>query len=292
MLQHLTQALFPLLSLIVLGAVLGRKTDFFDGKALSGLVTTVGIPALLLHSVLSMELGIVQMGNLVGLTLAWLVAMALITAAVLKLAGLPVRSYLPALVHPNTGNTGIPVCLALFGPQSIGLAMVISSVIQVSHFTLGIGCLSGRFSLKALLKNGPVLALLAGAGLLAFDANLPVPVMTTLDMLGAITVPIMLMQLGSSIANLKLSGARDMVRPVAFSVYRPLGGLALAWLLLLVWPLDGLQAQVFLVQCAMPVAVMSYVLSVRYQGPSKDIALMIPLSLAVSLGITIAFALA
>ena len=291
MIQHLTEALVPLLSLILLGAILGRKTDFFDGKALAGLVTTVGIPALLLHSVLSMDMGILGMGALVGITVAWLVVMAMGTALLLTLAGLPVRSYLPALVHPNTGNMGIPVCFALFGPQSLGLAVVISSVIQVSHFTLGIGCLSGRFSIRAMLKNGPVLALIAGAFLLATNIRPPGPVMITLDMLGSITVPIMLMQLGSSIANLRLSGARDMLRPLVFSLYRPLGGLALAWVLLLIWPLSAMEAQVFLIQCAMPVAVMSYVLSVRYQGPSQEIALTIPMSLLVSLGIAVIFAL-
>ncbi|MAB52562.1 MULTISPECIES: AEC family transporter [Marinobacter] len=291
MIQHLTEALVPLLSLILLGAILGRKTDFFDGKALAGLVTTVGIPALLLHSVLSMDMDILGMGALVGITVAWLFVMAMVTALLLTLAGLPVRSYLPALVHPNTGNMGIPVCFALFGPQSLGLAVVISSVIQVSHFTLGIGCLSGRFSIRAMLKNGPVLALIAGAFLLATNIRPPGPVMITLDMLGSITVPIMLMQLGSSIANLRLSGARDMLRPLVFSLYRPLGGLALAWVLLLIWPLSAMEAQVFLIQCAMPVAVMSYVLSVRYQGPSQEIALTIPMSLLVSLGIAVIFAL-
>ena len=291
MIQHLTEALVPLLSLILLGAVLGRKTDFFDGKALAGLVTTVGIPALLLHSVLSMDMDIFGMGSLVGVTVAWLVVMAVVTAVLLTLAGLPVRSYLPALVHPNTGNMGIPVCFALFGPQSLGLAVVISSVIQVSHFTLGIGCLSGRLSIRAMLKNGPVLALIAGAFLLATNIRPPGPVMITLDMLGSITVPIMLMQLGSSIANLRLSGARDMLKPLVFSLYRPLGGLALAWVLLLIWPLSGMEAQVFLIQCAMPVAVMSYVLSVRYQGPSQEIALTIPMSLLVSLGVAVIFAL-
>ena len=291
MIQHLTEALVPLLSLILLGAILGRKTDFFDGKALAGLVTTVGIPALLLHSVLSMDMDILGMGALVGITVAWLVVMAMVTALLLTLAGLPVRSYLPALVHPNTGNMGVPVCFALFGPQSLGLAVVISSVIQVSHFTLGIGCLSGRFSIRAMLKNGPVLALIAGAFLLATNIRPPGPVMITLDMLGSITVPIMLMQLGSSIANLRLSGARDMLRPLVFSLYRPLGGLALAWVLLLIWPLSAMEAQVFLIQCAMPVAVMSYVLSVRYQGPSQEIALTIPMSLLVSLGIAVIFAL-
>ena len=288
MIEQLSQALVPLVSLIALGAVLGRKTDFFDGRALSGLVTTVGIPALLLHSVLSMDMDLFQMGELVAITVLWLVLMAAVTALVLKVMGLPVRSYLPALVHPNTGNTGVPVCFALFGPQSLGLAVVVSSVIQVSHFTLGVGCLSSRFSFGAILRNGPVLALLVGALLLATEVSLPAPVMSTLDMLGSITVPIMLMQLGSSIANLKLSGGKDLLRPLAFSAYRPLGGMAMAWLLLLFWPLEGLMGQVFLVQCAMPVAVMSYVLAVRYQGPSQDIALTIPMSLLISLSLVFA----
>ena len=46
----LSAALFPVIAAICLGGLLGRTTDLFKGPALSGLVSTVGIPALLLHS--------------------------------------------------------------------------------------------------------------------------------------------------------------------------------------------------------------------------------------------------
>ena len=280
---QLALALIPVLSLIALGALLSRTTDYFKGPAVSGLVTTVGIPALLLHSVLSLKMDAALMGKLAAVTLLWLIVMALVTAAALAMARQPVRPYLAALVNPNTGNMGIPVCYALFGPAAVAPAMVISSVIQISHFTLGIGCLSGNWSLNALLKNAPLLALAAGFALTATHSTLPEPVMNTLAMLGGITVPVMLMQLGSSVAGLNLKQGKNLLRPVAFGLYRPLAGVAVAGALLLLISLPGQQAQIFMVQCAMPVAVLSYVMAVKYEGPSDDIAVSILLSLPVSL---------
>jgi len=283
----LASALFPVIAMIILGAVLGRTTGLFKGPGPAGLVSTVGIPTLLLHSVLSINMDLSLMADLIFITLLYVVLMAVITAVMLKLSGQPVRGYLPALVNPNTGNMGVPVCFALFGQESVALALVVSSVIQVSHFTLGVGCLSGDFSLKALSRNGPVIALIIGVLLLSTDTSLPVPVMNTLQMLGAITVPVMLMQLGSSVANLNITHARHLLRPLLLSLWRPVAGLAVAWLALILWPFkpafSELEAGVFLVQGAMPIAVLSYVLAVKYKGPEEDIAVMILFSLIASL---------
>ncbi|MAK90701.1 MAG: transporter [Oleibacter sp.] len=290
----LSAALFPVIAAICLGGLLGRTTDLFKGPALSGLVSTVGIPALLLHSILAINMDLSLMADLIVITLLYVVLMTGATIVMLRFCpGVTrIRSYLPALVNPNTGNMGVPVCFALFGQESVALALVISSVIQVSHFTLGVGCLSGDYTVKALCRNGPVLALICGALLLAADVSVPVPVLNTLDMLGAITVPVMLMQLGSSVFNLKAEGARHILRPLLLSIWRPLAGLFIAWLALIIWPfsppLSDLQAKVFLVQGAMPVAVLSYVLAVKYgagqeDSPQQDIAIMILSSLIFSL---------
>lgn len=291
MIEALFASLFPVFTLIALGAWLGRTTELFDGSALAGLVSAVGIPALLLHSVLEMNIQVGQMMSLIGATVVWLLLMALLTWAVLKCLKLPVRQYLSAVVNPNTGNMGVPVCFALFGPAALGPAMIISSIIQVSHFTLGVGCLSGRLSARDLIRNGPVVALLVGVVLVVFEVSPPAPVRSTLEQLGAITIPIMLMQLGSSLARLTLADLGSVLKPLFLSVYRPVAGAVIALVLVWFWPLSELEGQVLVVQSAMSVAVLSYVLAVRYDGPSQDIALMIPLSLVVSLVVAVAFSL-
>ncbi|MGB1092691.1 MAG: AEC family transporter, partial [Oceanobacter sp.] len=230
------EALVPVFLLGTLGFLLTRHTHYLDNPALTDLVTQVGAPALLLHSVLTMNTGLGDMALLLGCTAVLLVTMAGVNFLVLKLTGTPTQFHWPALTNPNTGNLGIPVCFALFGPEAIAPAAVISSVVQISHFTLGIGSMSGQLALHKLIRNAPVIALLTGACLLALNIQLPASVMNSLDMLGSITIPIMLLLLGQSIARMKLEPGL-LARPLLLALWRPLSGVVVALSLLPLLPL-------------------------------------------------------
>lgn len=283
MLQSLLGALTPVFLLILLGIVLSRKTDWLSNPSLGTMVSSIGVPALLLNSVLTMNMDVLAMGKLIGVTVLILALMALVTWGFLRLLGHSPRYYLPPLVNPNTGNLGIPVCYALFGNEGLAAAVVISSVVQISHFTLGVGCMSGGFAPRQILRNGPVLALIAGAILMTFNLQLPAPLMKTVQMLGGITLPIMLMMLGHSLAQLTMTDRSMLSRALLFSVWRPVAGVLVA--LSVVWwlPLTPVEKQTILVQHAMPMAVISYMLTVRYMGPAAEVAMMILLSMPVSL---------
>lgn len=289
---ELLLAMVPLLVLIGLGGILGRKTVYFDSPVIGSLVSAVGVPALLLYSLQLLVNGDGGFASVVGLVLAalcYLLVMAMITALVLGVVGMPVRAYLPALVNPNAAYLGMPVCVALFGPGAAATAMVFSAVVQLSHFTLGVGCLSGKSNWRGMLLNGPLLALLVGMTLLLLDWQLPVVAMQTLEMLARITVPLMLMQLGASVARLPRLNMARLWRPLWLSVFRCGVGALVALTVLAWWPMPEADFQVFVVVASMPVAVVSYVLAVRYNGPADDIALMVLMSLPVSLALVMLF---
>jgi predicted permease len=90
----------------------------------------------------------------------------------------------------------------------------------------------------------------------------------------------MLMLLGGSLTKLKLYG---LGRPAWLSCVRVgLGfasGVAVAWGL----GLAPLPAGALIIQCAMPVAVFSYLFAVRYGGPSDVVAGMILISTVLAL---------
>lgn len=282
MLHALATALTPIFSLMLLGILLSRKTDYLDSPQLGSLVSNVGIPALLLHSVLVMEMDVEAMGSLILSTVVILALVAMINWGLLKLLKLSPTFYVSPLTNPNTGNLGLPVCFAFFGQPGLAAGIVISSVVQISHFTLGTGTMSGSYHPKALLKNGPVMALLLGALLLLLDWQLPTPVMNTLDMLGSITLPVMLLLLGRSVSQLKLSDKGALGRVLLFSAWRPLVGVAVAFVVTRLMPLSSTEQLTMMVQMAMPMAVISYLLTVKYGGPKDEIALMILLSMPFS----------
>lgn len=196
MLPAYLNALFPVIFCAGLGLFLARKTDLLDSPALSKLVTLIGLPALILSALLGMETAVWAVTDTVlGIT-AVLALSAAVGAAGLKLAGLSVRGYLSMLVNPNTGNLGIPLVFSLLGEAALIHAVVISTVVQMSHFTLGVWLLSGRFSLKAMLSNASIIALAAGIVWAATGLETPEAVMRTVDLLAGMTLPVMLLLLG------------------------------------------------------------------------------------------------
>jgi predicted permease len=291
MLQAFLLPILPVFLIAGLGAFLSRKTDWLDNPALGAMITNIGLPALLIHSLLKMQMDVAGMGQLILAMALTLALVALLTLGALKLTGQPVRQYLAVLVNPNTGNLGIPVVYALLGDEALALAVVVSSVVTISHFTLGVSVMSGSFAPRQMLRNAPAIALIVAALLLAFDLPLPAVAMKTLEMLGGITLPIMLLLLGRSLGGLRFNRATHWPRLLTMACWRPLVGVGGALAIGTLLGLEPLALHTLLIQNAMPVAVISYILTTRYQGPSDEVAGLIVLTLPTSLAMVAALTL-
>lgn len=282
-------ALFPVLFCAVLGFGLARTTTLLDAPALSRLVTLIGLPALILSALLGMQTDVWAVSDTVLAIVSVLGLSALVGAVVLKLAGLEVRGYLSMLVNPNTGNLGIPLVYALLGESALIHAVVISTVVQISHFTLGVWLLSGAFSLRAILSNASIIALAAGLAWVATGWQAPEAMLRTVELLAGMTLPVMLLLLGKSLAGINVRELGRIGRIMGLSVLRVALGLGAALVVVTLLPLTPVVAQTLLIQASMPVAVISYILAAHYQGPKDDVAAVIlvsmPLSLLVVLGI-------
>ncbi|MFM2484711.1 AEC family transporter [Celerinatantimonas yamalensis] len=264
-------AIVPVLIIAGLGAILSRNTSYLDDPNLPQLVVNVGMPCLLLHSMLGNHIDFFGMGKLVLASALALLAMVIVSLIVLKLMGLKARFYLPVLVNPNTGNLGIPIAYALLGNQGLAGAVIISSVIEISHFTLGIGLMSGSYSPRRLLANPPIISLIIGAVILGLKIPVPHFLLQVFTMLGSIAVPIMLLMLGRSLAHMKVHEA-NWVRLSFLALYRPAIGLSMAWGAALLLHLSPLHSANLMIAFCMPVAVLNYIFATRYKGPVNDVA--------------------
>ncbi|MEQ5834932.1 AEC family transporter [Marinobacter sp. NFXS9] len=283
MLSAYLNALFPVVFCAVLGLILARRTTLLDSPALSQLVTLIGLPALILKAMLGMDTPIWSVSDTLIAILAVLALSAVVGAIALKLSGLEVRGYLSMLVNPNTGNLGIPLVFSLLGDQALVHAVVVSTVVQISHFTLGVWLLSGRFSFKAIFSNASIIALLVGLVWVVTGIEAPEAVTRTLDILAGMTIPVMLLLLGRSLASINLRELGQVWRIVGLSIGRVVLGLGSALAVITVLPLEPIVAHTILIQASMPVAVISYILAAHYEGPKDDIAAVILLSMPFSL---------
>lgn len=264
-------AIMPVIIIAGVGAVLSRFTQYLENPSLPQLVVNVSLPCLLLYSMLGMHLDIIGMSKLVLGAFMTLAGMMLITLIMLKLTGLSIRYYLPVLVNPNTGNLGIPIAYALLGEKGMAGAVIISAIIEISHFTVGVGMMSGSFSPRRLLANPPVIALIIGGLVLGLDMPVPHFVLVVLEMLGNVAVPVMLLMLGRSLSHMKVREA-PWGRLALLSLYRPGIGLAMGYLVAWALNLSWLMTANLMIACSMPVAVLNYIFVTRYRGPVNEVA--------------------
>ncbi|MFM2480295.1 AEC family transporter [Celerinatantimonas sp. YJH-8] len=264
-------AIMPVFLIAILGAFLSQRTHYLEDPNLPRLIVNVGMPCLLLHSMLGEHLDFMGMGKLIAASALTLVAMIGVSVIVIKVMRLNVRFYLPVLVNPNTGNLGIPIAYSLLGEQGLAGAVIISSIIEISHFTLGIGLMSGSLAPKRLFANPPVLALLCGGLLLGLHVPIPDFLLQAFELLGAITVPIMLLMLGRSLAHMKVREAR-WGQLMVLAIYRPAIGLGMGWTAAWLLHLSALHTANLMIACSMPVAVLNYIFATRYKGPVNAVA--------------------
>ncbi len=264
-------AILPVMIIALIGAFLTKRTAYLDDPNLPRLVLNVGMPALLLHSILGSHIDFMGMGKLVLAAVAALAAMVVVSLIVIKVLRIEVRYYLPVLVNPNTGNLGIPIAYALIGEKGLAGAVIISSIIEISHFTLGIGMMSGSMNPKRILANPPVISLVIGAVILGLGIPIPEFALNVCSLLGSIAVPIMLLMLGRSLAQMKVHEAH-WLRLSVLALYRPAVGLFMAWGAAMVLGLSPLHTANLMIAFCMPVAVLNYIFTTRFNGPVNEVA--------------------
>ncbi|MDX1636208.1 MAG: AEC family transporter, partial [Marinobacter sp.] len=136
---------------------------------------------------------------------------------------------------------------------------------------------------RTILSNASIIALLAGLAWVATGWPAPVAVLQTVELLAGMTLPVMLLLLGKSLASINIREIGRLGRIVGLSVLRVALGLAAALTVISLLPMTPLVAQTLLIQASMPVAVISYILAAHYHGPQDDVAAVILLSMPLSL---------
>jgi len=282
----------PVFLIAALGYVWARLKMPFDTNVISTLVLNIGAPCLLLSQLLTHRLDLAVMGEIVAAGAIILTLTAALGLVVLKVMGISPRTYLPAMIFPNTGNMGLPLCLFAFGDVGLALAVAYFAVTSLLQFSVGVAIASGRFHIKSLLQTNVLWAMLIAVVLLAFDVTLPAWVMNTLSTAGSFAIPLMLMSLGISLATLSVHG---LGRALLFSVFRLGSGFLGALAVTAVLGIEGPARGAVLIQSAMPTAVFNYMFAVRYGNAPGDVAGVVLISTVLSfltLPLLLAFVLA
>ncbi len=262
------------------GFVWAKRGRAYDVELVTTLVTNIGAPCLVFHTLANLPLGTEGAGDDDGRRpWPWPRACAAIGAVILRLAGLSQRAFLPTLIFPNSGNMGMPLCYLAFGDAGLAMAIAVFTVYAATQFTFGISLASGTVSLRMLARAPLLYAVPLALAFLLTGTRPPAWINATASLLGGLTIPMMLITLGVSLAGLAVGSAR---RSLMLAALRLVMGFAFGVTVAAVLGLDGVARSVLIVQAAMPVAVFNYLFALRYKTAPAEVAGVVVLSTAIS----------
>lgn len=265
--------LFSIVSPILICAAIGyawaRSGRPFDTRFVARLIMAVGAPFLIVYSLAGVE---VDTGALASLGLAVVCVLAVVALAgtvILKALRMEPRTYLNALVFPNTGNMGLPLCLFAFGQEGLSLGLVVFVIVSITQFTGGLALVSGGSHPRKLLTNPIVWASVIGAILLLSGWEMPEFVLNTSEIMAGLAIPLMLLTLGVSLAKLKVT---RFSRSLWLALMRLGLGVGSGLVVSHLFGLEGVARGVLILDASMPAAVFNYMLAERYGRAPDEVA--------------------
>lgn len=254
-----------------------RARQPFDTGLVTRLVSLIGAPCLIFSTLVGIERMAGEILEMVGAAIVAVAGFTVLSSITLKALGLPRRTYLAALVFPNAGNMGLPLCLFAFGDEGLALGIGFFAVTATLNLTLGNWFYSGATMPWRAFKTPIPYAVALGLALMATGAAPPEFLLKTARLLGGIAIPLMMLSLGVSLAEL---GITRPGRTLLLAALRFALGLGVGYGLALAFGFEGTQKGVMMIQSAMPVAVFNYLFAALYKRNPEEIASLVLVSSA------------
>jgi hypothetical protein len=280
MLAVVLSVVLPVVITVAVGFVWTRTGYPLNSKELTALIADVATPCLIVSTFQSSKLSFDAFAAMAGAAVAAIVLFAALGALILWTAGLRIRTFLPSVAFPNAGNLGLPLSLYAFGPEGLGYAIAYFSISSVANYTLGQMIAAGKANWRGLTRLPILYAVALGIALSFWRIELPQWAGATVALIGNVTVPLMLLMLGSSLSQLKVASSG---RALFVSLVRLGLGAAVGIVVATVFGLTGSLRAVLILQCANPVAVYNYLFAQRWNNEPEEVAGVVVLSTLLSI---------
>lgn len=281
MLLQILQITAPVFLLTLAGYVWARMELRFDPEFITRLAVNFSLPCLVFAVLVKVEIDPAAFRDIALASVVSYVVLGVVLWIGLRIAGLNMRTYLAPGVFANTGNVGLPVALFAYGQEGLALAIVIFAVMIVFSFTVGIYMVAGSGRLSEVLKQPLVYSAVLGGVFAVQGWSVPVWLLNSLDLAGQISIPLMLLTLGVSIATMSVG---EVGRAVVLSLAKLAISVAVAMSVIWLFGLTGVARGVLVLQLIMPVAVTSYLLAQRYDAEPDRVAGTVMVSTLISVG--------
>ena len=269
----------PVFLITMIGYAWVKRGQEFPSDFITRLNMNVGTPALVFNGLIGLGSGLLDSGVFTIASLIVILLMLAASALATYLLRLPGRGYIIALYSTNSGNIGLPLCLFAFGETGLGLAVIFMALSSIFQLTVALFISHGKMNAASLTR----ISLFWGLGLALYfiisGTTPPAWLSNTSELLGGLTIPLMLLTLGASLARLKVENSGQLI---ALSVFKIALGTGVGLLVAVAFGFTGLERNVLILQSSMPVAVLSYLLAAQYNRNPQEVAALVFFSTLVS----------
>ena len=269
MIETILTAVAPVILTALIGYFWTRSGRSIEAQGLTQIVTEIGTPCLVFSIFAKMSVPAGAFAATAAASLTILIGFLVVAALALKLCGLSLRTYLPSMAFPNTGNLGIPLALYAFGSEGLAYAIVFLCFTSVMNFTIGQAIAAGTMSWRAIAKMPIIYAVALGLAVTETGIALPQFLANTISLLGSITVPLMLLMLGVSLGSLRVAA---FPRAFMLSLLRIGMGAGLGFAVTALFGLHGAARAAIVMQSSMPAAVFNYLFALRWHNNPEEVA--------------------
>lgn len=269
MLVEIFSIIAPVFLIAATGFTWARMGYDYDTVIITRLLVNITTPCLVFSRLTELAIPVAQFGNIAAMVIGATAIWAVVGYGAIRFAGISTTTGLAPIMFPNAGNMGLALCLFAFGNEGLALGLCFFVTTAVMQFTLSPWVASGRFSLGTMVRSPIIYA--TGIAVAVLMLGLPVPgwLANTTRVLGDVSIPMMLMTLGVSLASYGVSNLRNSVIVSALRLGLGFGtGLLFTW-----WfGLDGVTRGVILIMCSMPPAVFNYLFAKQYGENGEEVA--------------------
>src|SRR5690554_659011 len=204
MLVELFAVMAPVLIVAGIGYAWARSGQPYPTDFVTRLVLNISTPCLVLATLSRAAIDLSVFGQMAMACVIISALMALIGWVLSRSIGSDPRVLVPAYMFPNTGNMGLPISLYAFGEPGLALAVAFFVVLSVGHFSVGLMLSGAAQSWRRLLLNPVIISLCVALAVLLLDLQLPRWIDNTVGLLGSMSIPMMLLTLGVSLASIRI----------------------------------------------------------------------------------------
>lgn len=271
--------LFPIFALIFVGYLYASfvpvKLEFVNKMNMD-----IFLPALLIIALSQNSFSLLNYKSLLLAGILMVLLTGVLAWGFAKIFKLSIPMFVPTMMFNNCGNMGLPLAVLAFGEEALSSAVVLFLASNLLHFTLGAYLVSGKISWWSLLKIPVNIATIIGLVISFAQWEIPEVIHKPIDMLAGIAIPLMLVSLGVRIQTV---GFKTWKIGLVGAILCPLFSVVVAFILILVIPLEADQQVQLLLFATLPPAVLNYMLAEKYRDSATEEASMVVVGNALSL---------